>query len=155
MKWFRDLSSSCDASPFPSHPVPVPSLSVLLLPVPTRSNPLISMLFSSLHQICVPEPIMLIYQPAQHLTAPHQTPILTQLSPGLCRTLDALGEVKMILGIKALQIYKKFSGPFKPVEGPSMGNLDQQEIPALHLHNVSPGNVVCFTSTRTQASINM
>lgn len=47
------------------------------------------------------------------------------------------------------------SETFKPVEGPSGWILDQQEIPALHLHNVSPGNVVCFTSTRTQASINM
>jgi len=36
-----------------------------------------------------------------------------------------------------------------------MGVLDQQEIPALHLHHVSPGNVVCFTSTGTQASINV
>jgi hypothetical protein len=40
-------------------------------------------------------------------------------------------------------------GIFKPVEGPSAWSLDQQEIPALHLHNVSPGDVVCFTSTRT------
>jgi hypothetical protein len=41
------------------------------------------------------------------------------------------------------------SETFKPVEGSFGWVLDQQEVPTLHLHNVSPGNVVCFTSTRT------
>jgi hypothetical protein len=61
----------------------------------------------------------------------------------------------MILGIKALQIYKKFFRPFKPVEDPSMGHLDQQEIPTLYLHHIPPGDVVCLTPTRTQATIDM
>jgi hypothetical protein len=47
------------------------------------------------------------------------------------------------------------SETFIPVKGPSRWVLDQQEIPALHLHNVSPGNVVCFAPTRTEASIDM
>jgi len=38
---------------------------------------------------------------------------------------------------------------------PINGILDQQEFPALHLHYVSPGDIMCFTTTRTELSVNV
>jgi hypothetical protein len=73
-------------------------------------------------------------------------------------TKDAVVGARRLGEMKRDTLYRStvdVSETFIPVKGPSRWVLDQQEIPALHLHDVSPGNVVCFASTRTEASIDM
>jgi len=43
----------------------------------------------------------------------------------------------------------------KPVRRSKLGILDQQEIPPLHLHHVSPGDIMRFTATWTKLPVDV
>ena len=88
-----------------------------------------------------------IIQPSPELRAQPSNPVcLNQSSQGRCCGRSTSGEMNRDTRYRSTV---DVSETFKPVEGSLGWALDQQEVPALHLHNVSPGYVVCFTSTRT------
>ena len=65
------------------------------------------------------------------------------------------GEAKSQNRDIAMMVEGSFSGSLQASEGTQAGNLDQQEVPTLRQHHVSPGDIMRFATTGAEAAVDV